>query len=90
MWDGRFFAVAYRHEQAAALNHPSQPRGRALMHDVPSAGEFRIYTLWRHWMNTVTATITVGHVPFYVAVSPDGSKVYLLGCKTHCDCRRGS
>jgi hypothetical protein len=27
-----------RHEQGAALNHPSQPRGRTLMHDVPSAG----------------------------------------------------
>src|ERR1700730_7199856 len=27
--------VAYPHEHGAALNHPSQPRGRALMHDVP-------------------------------------------------------
>jgi hypothetical protein len=26
------------HEQGAALNHPSQPRGRALMRDVPSTG----------------------------------------------------
>ena len=25
------------HEQGAALNHPSQPRGRALMHDVPGS-----------------------------------------------------
>jgi hypothetical protein len=33
-----FWPVASRHEQGAALNDPSQPRGRALMHDVPSAG----------------------------------------------------
>jgi hypothetical protein len=26
------------HEQGAALNHPSQPRGRALGHEVASAG----------------------------------------------------
>jgi hypothetical protein len=29
--------VAFRHEQGAALNDPSQPLGRALTHDVPSA-----------------------------------------------------
>jgi hypothetical protein len=30
----RFWPVACRHGQGAALNHLSQPRGRALMHDV--------------------------------------------------------
>ena len=35
--DGCFWPVACRHEQGTALNHPSQPRGWALMHDVPSA-----------------------------------------------------
>jgi hypothetical protein len=33
----RFWPVSCRHEQGAALNHPSQPLGRTLMHDVPSA-----------------------------------------------------
>jgi predicted transcriptional regulator len=36
--DGRFWPVACGHEQEVALNHLSQPRRRALMHDVPSAG----------------------------------------------------
>jgi hypothetical protein len=36
--NGRFWPVALRHEQGAALNHLSQPRGRVLMHDVLSAG----------------------------------------------------
>jgi hypothetical protein len=30
--------VACLASKRAALNHPSQPLGRALMHDVPSAG----------------------------------------------------
>jgi hypothetical protein len=37
----RFWRVASRQEQRAALNHPSQPLGRALMHDVPPTGVIR-------------------------------------------------
>jgi hypothetical protein len=36
--DRRFWRVACLASKRSALNHPSQPLGRALMHDVPSAG----------------------------------------------------
>jgi hypothetical protein len=49
--DGRFWPVACRHEQRAALNHASKPLGWTLMHDVPSAGPFskaqREHASWR-------------------------------------------
>jgi hypothetical protein len=44
--DRRFWPVACRHKQGAALNDPSQPRGRALMHDVPSASSHTPGTPW--------------------------------------------
>ncbi len=37
--------------------------------------------------NNVTATVTVGSGPYGVAVTPDGTKVYVANCgQQHCLC----